>query len=147
MDKPSFVHLFRGMSDVQMHASIQILGLKSTTSRLALVIPTALRLIGLRLGLAQAPNLESLACKTCTFAGLNGPMPFWRRQRFPPSLQTVTVSWKDVKDVEADRVLKLRCERYMAVNRLFPEPVGSTVWPDKTRGEHFECPAHQAASE
>ena len=35
----------------------------------------------------------------------------------------------------------------MAVNRLFPEPVGSTVWPDKTRGEHFECPAHQAASE
>lgn len=34
-------------------------------------------------------------------------MPFWRRQRFPPSLQTVTVSWKDV---EADRVLKLRCE-------------------------------------
>lgn len=38
-------------------------------------------------------------------------------------------------------------EWYMAVNRLFPEPVGSTVWPDKTRGEHFECPAHQAASE
>lgn len=109
MDKPSFVPLFRGMSDVQMYASIQILGLKSTTSRLALVIPTALRLIGLRLGLAQAPNLESLACKTCTFAGLNGPMPFWRRQRFPPSLQTVTVSWKDVKDAEADRV-KLRCE-------------------------------------